>query len=370
MKKFITTVLGLSVLFLALGAAVDKVGAKFKSDEKALELIAKARQAIGGDAAIASIQSMHITGKTTRTFSVDGSTITEQGDSDIALQLPNKFMKMVKLNHDGPGVPGETQVRRNVELVVVGDAIAAKGEMIGVGEGNGTGAGVGRMILRKDDGSTQEVSSGTAKVIVKHEDGDNIQLKTESPDGKGNVLFVREDKERLEAARQNELLRTTLGLLLTAPQGMDVSYTYAGEGNVNGTQCNIVEASFGGSAVKLFLSEDSNLPMMMSFIGSELPRIMLFRTDGAPLPPNGDKATVVFDRSLAPPAGDNAEVQVTFSDYRSVSGVQLPYRWSQTVNGAQGETFEVVNYEINPANIGDFFKNEKVFLRTSKPDGQ
>jgi len=369
MKKFITTVLGLSIFFLGIGALLDKVGAKFKSDEKALELIAKARQAIGGDAAIASIQSMHITGKTTRTFSVDGSTITEQGDADIALQLPNKFMKMVKLNHDGPGVPGETQVRKNVELVVVGDAAAAKGEMIGGGDGNGTGAGVRKVILRKDDGSAQEVSSGSAKLIVKHPDGDNIQWKTESPDGKGNVFYVREDKERHEAARQNELLRTTLGLLLTAPQGMDVSYTYAGEGNVNGTQCNIVEASFGGSAVKLYLSEDSNLPMMMSFIGSELPRIMHFKTDGLP-PPNSDKDTVIFTKKLDGPPAENAEIQVTFSDYRSVSGVQLPYRWTQTANGAQDETFEVTNYEINPANIGDFFKNEKVFLRTHAPQGQ
>ena len=369
MKKFITTVLGLSVFFLAVGAIVDKVGAKFKSDEKALELIAKARQAIGGDAAIASIQSMHITGKTTRTFSVDGSTITEQADSDIALQLPNKFMKMVKLNHDGPDGPGETQVRRNIELVVVGDATTAKGEMIGVGEGNGSGTGIKKVIVRKDDGSTQEVTSGSAKLIVKHPDGDNIQLKTESPDGKGNVFYVREDKERHEAVRQNELLRTTLGLLLTAPQGMDVSYTYAGEGNVNGTQCNVVEAAFGGSAVKLYLSEDSNLPMMMSFVGSELPRIMHFRTDGPP-PPNGEKDTVIFTKKLDGAPAENAEVQVTFSDYRSVSGVQLPYRWTQTVNGAQDETFEVTNYEINPANIGDFFKNEKVFLRTQKPDGQ
>lgn len=367
MKKLITTILGLSVFFLSVGALVDKVGARFKSDEKALELIAKARQAIGGDAAISNIQSMHITGKTIQTFNVDGSTVTEQGDADIAMQLPNKFMKMVKLNHDGPGVPGESQVRKNVELVVVGDAAAAKGEMIGVGEGNGIGAGVRKVIVRKQDGSTQEISSGNAKLVVKHPDGDNVQWKTENPNGKGDVMFVREARKGHETARQNELLRTTLGLLLTAPQGMDVSYSYAGEGNVNGTQCNIVEASLGGSIIKLYLSEDSDLPMMMSFVGSELPRIMHFRTDGPP-PPNSDKDTVIFTKKLDGPAAENAEVQVIFSDYRSVSGVQLPYRWTQTVNGAQDETFEVTNYEINPANIGDFFKNEKVFLRTQKPD--
>ena len=252
-------------------------------------------------------------------------------------------------------------------MVIVGDAAAAKGD--GVGEGNGTGVGVRKMILHKDDGSTQEVSRGNAKLSVKQPDGDNVRWKTESPDGKGNVLYVREAREGHETARQNELLRTTLGLLLTAPQGMDVSYTYAGAGNVNGTPCNIVEASFGGSTVKLYLSEDSNLPMMMTFIGADMPRIMHFRTDGPP-PPNSEKDTVIFTKKLDGPPAENAEIQVTFSDYRNVNGVQLPYRWTQTVNGALDETFEVTNYEINPANIGDFFKNEKVFLRTQNPPQQ
>jgi hypothetical protein len=87
-------------------------------------------------------------------------------------------------------------------------------------------------------------------------------------------------------------------------------------------------------------------------------------------PQAGDKDTVIFTKKLDAEAGETANVEVTFSDYRSVNGVQLPYHWTQTVSGAADETFDVTNYEINPPNIGDFFKNEKVFLRTQKPDGQ
>jgi hypothetical protein len=56
-----------------------------------------------------------------------------------------------------------------------------------------------------------------------------------------------------DAMRDNELLRLTLGLLLTAPDGMDVDYTFAGEGDLDGTPVNIVNASFGGSTYKLFI---------------------------------------------------------------------------------------------------------------------
>ena len=52
MKSFIVSVLCVSVFFIGLGSLVDKVGATFKSDEKALELVRKARQAIGGDNAV------------------------------------------------------------------------------------------------------------------------------------------------------------------------------------------------------------------------------------------------------------------------------------------------------------------------------
>ena len=100
MKKFIFSILCVSVFFIGVGALVEKTGAKFKSDEKALALIAKARVAIGGDSAINVVQSMRIVGATTKTFKLDGTTRTEQGETEIAFQFPDKMMKMVKIGHD------------------------------------------------------------------------------------------------------------------------------------------------------------------------------------------------------------------------------------------------------------------------------
>ena len=97
MKRFILSILGVTVFFLGIGSLVERTGAKFKSDEKALALIAKARQAIGGDAAISNIQSMRVVGRTTRVFNADGTQKTSEGETEIAMQFPDKFMKMVKI---------------------------------------------------------------------------------------------------------------------------------------------------------------------------------------------------------------------------------------------------------------------------------
>ena len=79
MKRFIVSVLGVSVFCVGLGAIVENVvlgaivenvGARFKSDEKALALIKQARLAIGGDQSLAEIRSMVIKGSTTHTFKI------------------------------------------------------------------------------------------------------------------------------------------------------------------------------------------------------------------------------------------------------------------------------------------------------------
>ena len=96
MKRFIVSVLSVSVFFLGLGSLVEKVSAGLKSDARALELIKAARTAIGGDNAIGGIQSVRIKGNTTHVFKNDGTELTENGETQIAIQLPDKLSKTVK----------------------------------------------------------------------------------------------------------------------------------------------------------------------------------------------------------------------------------------------------------------------------------
>jgi hypothetical protein len=395
MKRFIVSILCVTVFCVGLGAIVENVGARLKSDEKALALIKQARIAIGGDPAIAEVRSMVVKGSSTHTFKVGTDTRTETGEIEIAMQLPDKLSKMVKIGkHDGPAGTENIVNEKHDIIIMRGDG---KGEGVGLGAGkNGewTTADGKKIVVRKVEGGdgneeiVKEITGGkngeftTAdgkKVIVRtHGEGKNSEFTTndgkkvivrsgDSPEVEKVIVHAGDKDAHMKmagAARQNELLRTTLSLLLSAPEGMDVSYTYGGEGDVDGTACNIVNASFGGQSFKLYLSKASSLPVMLSY--QDVPRIMHFKTK-APEGADLSKDVVVFNHKIEAPQA--TEFQVRFSDYRGAGGVQLPYKWTTTAGGVTTEVFDVSGYEINPANIADRFQNQKVFVRTKK-EGQ
>lgn len=422
MKRFIFSILCVAVFFAGLGSIVQTTGAKFKSDEKALDVVRRARVAIGGDAAIAQINSMVIKGQTTH------GERAEAGETEIALQLPDKMMKMIKIGSGDKSAGGEQIIDKQIDVVVVGDAkqhpkvrvegspIDPKADTKGqtrvmvTEDDNGSGP-VRKVVIRKPDGTTQELTGAEAdkviaahpgkpgenirRFVIKKDDGTVQELTGAEADkmivtrGEGTATFTSKDGKTIVvegkpftfsssadahhgAMKQNELLRTTLSLLLTAPQGIDVEYTYGGETSIDGTSCDLVNASFGGATYKLFISRASSLPIAMTYTGHKMPQIMKFRTS-EPLPADApkDKDTVVFTRKLDTVA-DTAEFTVKFTDYRSTGGVQLPYRWTTTVGDKTAETFDVTSYEINPADIADRFNGkggQKVMIRTTKPDG-
>ncbi len=352
MKKFVLTVLCVSVFFFGLGGLIQQVGAKFKSDQRALEILRQARTAIGGEDAIHNVRSLSIVGKQSLTFDLNGAPRTAQGDVEINLQLPNQFIKMVKLQIGDKNAEGSSQTIEQKEVNVVmlkkGDGGNVEFKTENSNSPNGTSGGNARIIIKKGDGELKELSAEDGKRIVIDKD-------------------VRVGGVAAGEHHQNELLRTTLGLLLSAPEGSDVSFTFAGEGSVDGTTCNIINAQSGNDNIKLFIAQGSNLPLMMSYQGVKMPRII--NLDKMPKPNDGDEKDVkVFVRQAE--TAETAEFQVKFSDYRNVNGVLLPYRWTQTVGGKDDGTVEISSYEVNPANIAEKFNKMpgKVTIQMKKPE--
>ena len=228
-------------------------------------------------------------------------------------------------------------------------------------DGEYTTADGKKIVVRRIEGG--DASGGEQKIIIRNgASGEPVKVEG----GRGEVR--ERHLKAHEGMRQNELARTTLALLLSAPEGTDATYTFAGEGDLDGTPCNIVNADFTGSSVKLYLSKASSLPVMISYTGEKMPMMFHVRTkapDGAEPP----KDNVMFFRTEGGPAPETAEFQIRFSDYRGVGGVQLPYKWTTSVGGQPTETFDVTTYDLNPANIADKFQNQKVFVRKAK-DGQ
>ena len=332
MKKFIVSILCVSIFFIGLGGLADSVGAKFKSDDRALELLRLARQAIGGEANIKSVLSMSVTGKATKIFDFEGAQKSEQGDWEMNLQLPNKFSKMMKLRVEETGTGEKTEA---VEKDVV---------IIRKGEGD-------KLLVRKTDGELPK----EGVVIIKKGDDDKVLERTEAPGGDVKKFVVEDDmRASMDKMQHNELFRTTLALLLSAPQDAGVEYLYAGEGSVDGNSCNIIEARLNDSSVRLYLDKSSNLPRMMSY--TDVKPMMFFKIKKDDQNVEETDGNKTFVRKLDAPESD--EFQIKFSDYRSAGGIQLPYKWTQTVGGKLDETIEISSYEINPANINEKFNNQ------------
>ena len=372
MKRFIFSILCVSVFFIGIGALIDRTTAKFKSDEKALELIRKARVTIGGESAIGSVQSMVIIGKTSQTVRVNGVAQPQSGETEIAMQLPDKLMKTIKIGHSDDTATGEKLKGKQVEVVVVG---GDKDKMAVTVDGEEDGSSIKKVVVKKGDGTVEEPSGGEAhKVIVRERDSGKATFtskdgKTYNIDDGNHILLSRAggNDSHHDAMRHNEILRLTLSLLLTAPQGIDVEYTYGGEGDVEGTTCDIVLASFGGQAFKLFLDRSTNLPMMMSYSGMRTPMTFTSKTVASK---EGDKESMIFTHTMNASKDKMAEFRVRLTDYRSTGGMQLPYKWTRTIGGEADETFNVTSYEINPTNIAEKFQHQKVMIRTKKPDSQ
>jgi hypothetical protein len=353
---------------MGVGALVEQAGARFKSDEKALAIIKQARIAIGGEQSLADVRSMIIKGDSTHTFKFDGGARTEQGQTEIAMQFPDKLSKMVKIEkHAGPGEAAMMNEKHDVIIM----KNEAAGELSGVATDGGKkiiikkiddGNGEERVVTETKDGEFKTADGGT--VVLRKADGPMVdKIVVGGPDKLERRVLDEKIEAEHAAMRQNELLRTTLSLLLTAPEGMDVSYTYGGETDVDGTACNLVNAEFAGSSVKLFISKASSLPVMMSYQGHSMPNMMFIRTQG----PNGadpKEKTMTFTRKVGEPG--SSEISVKFSDYRGVNGVQLPYKWTTSVAGQTTEVLDVTSYELNPANIAEKFQHQRTLLRVKK----
>ncbi len=339
MKKFTIMILCVSTFFVGLGGLVESVGANFKSDERALEIMRLARQAIGGEANIKTMQALTIKGKASKTFDFDNNARLERGDWELNLQLPNKISKMLKIETENivGGATNQT-FERKVDVVIV----KKDGEVI-----------------------TEDVQGDSPQkvIIVKKDEGGNVI--TEDIVGTENApRIVRGERVNAESHQRNDFFRTMMSLFLTTPNGVDAEYTFVGEQNVDGTNCEIVQVNSGAASVKLFINKSTHLPVMMSYTDA---KPMIFTFTAKQDNPNENQVQKVTVNRAEMPTG---EFQVKFSDYRTVNGVQLPYKWTQTIDNKADETIEVSSYELNPANIADKFNQQPqktVMIRTEKP---
>jgi len=339
MKKFIVMILCVSTFFVGLGGLVESVSASLKSDERAVEIMRLARQAIGGEQNIKSMQALTIKGKESKTFDFDNNARLERGDWELNLQLPNKFSKRLDIQTEN--VVGSTNAQtfeRKVDVVVV----RKDGEVI-----------------------TENIVGEAPKQVFIVKKDKNGNVVTEDVVGTENApRIVRGERINSENYQRSDFFRTMISLFLTTPNGTDAEYKFVGEQNIDGINCEIVQVNSGASSVKLFINKSTHLPVMMSYTDAK-PMIFTF-TSKEDNSNETEAPKMVMERAEA----QMGEFQVKFSEYRTINGLQLPHKWTQTIDGKADETIEVSSYEFNPANIDEKFKaqpQQTIMFRTEKP---
>ncbi|MCM2257271.1 MAG: hypothetical protein NDJ94_16635 [Vicinamibacteria bacterium] len=286
---------------LALGAAFTS-SAQEASDPKALEVMAQARQALGGDK-LAAVQALSLEGTLRRLMGSGPDAPEMSGEVELTARA-DRYLRLETLT-PMPGLPGIT---------------------IGFGF-DGTAAWSGRV------GSAQA-------------------------SGGGHVMFVRTgsdrpgDEERTRKRVATDHARFLLATLATAPAGTSLRFAYAGQAEAPDGKAHVIDVSGPDDlALRLFVDQATSRPLMMSF-KEVRPQMVVRRMGPGEAPPAQPPA----EATAAAPIPEPVEVQLALGEWKAVDGVQLPHRFTKQVGGEVVEEWEITKVKLNPALKPDHFK--------------
>lgn len=283
-------------LVAPLAVAAHLTASSPQVDARAGEILAAARQALGGDAALAQVQTLSVTGATRRIMGER----EVAGDVTIDVVLPDKMKRT-----DSFGIPGGPTMERVSVL-------------------NGTEVW--------DDSTNRG--------------GGALMMRMGGPGGPGGPgapgrAPTEEERTRMREAQarrmQAELARHALAFLLRS----DATATYAGEAEAEDGKADVVAIRpLGGTAMKLFIDQATHTPLMISYEGT-LPRMVVRGGGQRPTPEEIEKM-----RSEPP---QTAVFEVRYSEYKKVDGILLPHLITTSANGNVTEEWTIDKFKVNPA---------------------
>jgi hypothetical protein len=302
----------LLVVFICGGPSSGVAG---QDAAKGEALLAEARKVIGGEERIGAVKTLDVRGDFKR---VAGQT-TIEGELQIRIERPNKLRRDEDLSPPGGGpaivrtevLNGTTVWDENSGgggffIRRGGDTDPGRG--LGGGGGTGGGRGAGRGLANIDPAQLEELQ---------------------------------------RRARQTELARFLLVWLLAA----DGPVTWVATAEAPEGKADVLEiAPSSGPALRLFLDQMSHMPLMITWQGAA-PQVFLAGRRGGRGGRDSDGT------APAPPrqGGQQATLQVTLSDYKTVGGIKLPHLITRGVNDMTIEEWTVESYRINPSFRSDVF---------------
>jgi hypothetical protein len=275
---------------------------------RAAEILTAARKAIGGG----KINAL-------KTFSVQSEVQRNVGgmqlnaDVEISLELPDKYARVETLN-GGPGM-----------MISGGGATGFNGER--VLQKIGAGGMGGSMVIRMGGGGGP-LPSG--------------------PGEKPTPEQIEQMKATALRGSKVEASRLMLGWFAMAHPIAHAEYSYLGEAQSVEGKAFVIEAkSADGLAARLFIDEQSHLPLMVTYKAAK-PRVVT-QTVSAPAaghgaaPQSGDAV-----KDAASQAPEMADYTVYFEDWRDADGVKFPFKMRRATGGDTTEEWSVSKVRLNP----------------------
>lgn len=297
-KRQIQDVAAAAFFAFATVGLVDAEG----PDAKATALVARLRQALGGDANLAAIKGLSLEADMRRVLPGEGAQSGPEMSGDISFDLgDSKHYLFIDSFSPMPGMPE----------VSIGAALDGDAQWMGP-----ISAPMGNVMIRADGG------------------GDTARLRSR----------LERDFSRLSIA------------LLAGSNLPGVEFTYAGPAESPDGKAEVLEVKGPGDFKgKLFLDEKTARPMMLVY--QEVARRMAIQRGGPGSPPAGHGgAAAASGAPSAPPAPEMKEAQMFLSDYRKENGVQFPHAVTIKVQDGPTEEWTVQRIKVNPAFGADHFK--------------
>jgi hypothetical protein len=284
----------LIVSLMSMVMTLGVLGARAAADTKAEQLIAQAREALGGDKNLSKVQGLTATGSYQREI----GDRQLSGEITIDLQLPDKMLRTESMRPMGDAT---------IEMLngMNGDQVLRNSRTIGGGPG---------MMIR-------------------------LGAPPGGPDGEAQAL----------RNQRADMARFTLAFLLAAPASMPLEYTYGGEAEAEDGKADVVDAKGPGSfAAKLFFDKKTHRLLMIAYRGAA-PRVVV-QTQRGDRPPRGAGGA---PPEMPPP--QIVDIQLFLDDYQSVDAVMLPHHFSRSIDGKPTEEMTFKTIKVNPAFKADAF---------------
>jgi hypothetical protein len=334
-----------SVLLIVAIAAAASLAQPALAQDKAAEVLAGMRQAIGAG----KLDSL-------KTFTLEARTARNVGNrqlaTDVEFYLDLAGDRFLRVENVTAPIAASMSSGFNGDKVISPAGMGMGGMPMGiihsVGGGGGARGGGGGGMAAARIGAVVAAAGGAAP----------------------GAEMTPEQQAMMDASiirtHRVELSRLMLGWFGMAHPALKATYTYGGEAESPDGKAHIIDIKAdGGFDARLFIDQDTHIPLMLTY---QAPEPRMFARGGGPGAPAG--APVVSQGAPPPPPGGQTQMsqeemqkqieamrnqpmrmiehRVYFGDWKEVDGIQFPHSLQRATGETTTEEWTIAKVKVNP----------------------